>query len=69
MDRSDGRGKGSARVYVDGSLARTVDLHSATPAAQQLVFARSWPAVGTHTLRIVAVGDGRIDLDAVGVIE
>lgn len=62
-------GKGSARVYLDGALIRTVDLHTASTAAQQLVFVRTWPAVGTHTLRIVAVGDARIDLDAIGVID
>ncbi len=39
--------RGQARVYVDGLLAGTVDLYSATTSAQSIAFSRSWSAVGT----------------------
>ena len=62
-------GKGTARVFVDGVFQETVDLRRRSQQAQRMVFTRSWPTVGSHTLRIEAVGDGRIDLDAIGVLE
>ena len=48
--------RGQARVYVDGKLARTVDLHSRSFAARSAVFSKAWAKAGKHTLVIEVVG-------------
>jgi hypothetical protein len=58
--------RGTARVYVDGRLVATVNLHSATPLVRRIVFARHWSAARTHTIRVIVLGTAghpRIDLD------
>ena len=60
--------RGSFRVYVDGALVATVSERSAgsTTSHRRVLYARSvtsGPGV-THTISLVAVGNGRIDLDA-----
>jgi hypothetical protein len=47
---------GSARVYIDGSLVKTINLNASTVTDRKLVFVRSWSAVGSHSIRIVVVG-------------
>lgn len=62
-----GPSRGSARVYVDGVYAATVNLYAASGRARVVVFARNWRTVGSHTLRIVVVGTAgrpRVDVDA-----
>jgi len=59
--------RGQARVYVDGAYVRTVDLRSSSAAARRIVYARSWPSAGRHTLEIRVVGTPgrpRVDVDA-----
>ncbi|HEX6475300.1 MAG TPA: glycoside hydrolase family 3 N-terminal domain-containing protein [Candidatus Limnocylindria bacterium] len=59
--------RGAADVYVDGHLARRVDLHAATSQARAIVFAKQWPGNATHTIEIVNRGTAdhpRIDVDA-----
>ena len=61
------RSRGSAKIYIDGALAKTVSLYSSTTLARQVVFQRSWPTPGTHTIRIVVSGTRghpRFDVDA-----
>ena len=63
--------RGSAQVFVDGRLIATVSQYSTTGVARRLVFARNWTTVGTHTIRIVALGTAghpRVDLDAFFVL-
>jgi len=48
--------RGKARVYIDGALARTVDLHRSTFAARSAVFSKAWATAGKHTLVIEVVG-------------
>ena len=62
--------RGSARVYIDGVLAATLDLAAATTTYRFVAFSRTWSSVGTHTIRIVSVGSPvpRVDIDAFGVI-
>jgi hypothetical protein len=55
--------RGSIKVYVDGTLVATVSEKTSTAAARRVVYARLVSA-GTHTLKLVAVGNGRVDLDA-----
>jgi len=59
--------RGQARVYVDGTYVRTVDLRSTSSVPRRVVFVRSWPSPGRHTLEIRVVGTSgrpRVDLDA-----
>ena len=62
-----GPGYGSARITIDGRTAGIVHLHAATTRRRVIPFAKSWPANGTHTVRIVALGTAGhplVDLDA-----
>ena len=66
-----GPSRGSARIYIDGAYARTISLRATTMSSRLIVFARSWTAPGTHTIRIVCAGTrghGRIDLDSIVVL-
>ena len=56
-------GRGTARVYSGSTLVATIDLdRPLTPRA--VVFAWTWSAVAPRTIRVVVVGDGRVDVDA-----
>jgi hypothetical protein len=58
--------RGRADVYLDGVFAGTVDLSGPTLMPRWVAFARTWPAAGSHTIQLVAVGGTNklvIDLD------
>jgi hypothetical protein len=60
--------RGRARVYLDGKLAGTVDLHSAAAVHRRIVFAHAWATDGSHTIKIVCAGTAghaTIDVDAI----
>jgi hypothetical protein len=60
--------RGTARVYLDGKLAATVNLHSASAVHKRLVFAHLWSADGAHTIKIVCAGTAghpAVDVDAI----
>jgi len=62
---------GKAKVYVDGAYIGTITLGTAASASRQVIFARYFPAGGTHRLMIVVVGGGtnplvRLDAFVVG---
>ncbi len=62
-----GPGRGSARVYLDGTYQTTVSLYSATTGLQRIVYAANWGSQASHTITIVVVGTAghaRIDVDA-----
>jgi hypothetical protein len=59
---------GSARVYIDGSYVKTVNLKSTITQDRKLVFVRNWSAIGTHTIKIVVVGTGRVTMDQIFVL-
>jgi len=54
---------GSAQVYIDGVLTKTVTL-AAPRSAGVVMFSRHWSTVGTHTIQIRVVGSARVDVDA-----
>jgi subtilisin family serine protease len=56
------RYRGIAEVYVDGVLAKRVGLWSSVSAHRQVVFARSFPETGAHTIEWRVVGTGRYPL-------
>ncbi|MDQ1324393.1 MAG: hypothetical protein QG587_1729, partial [Chloroflexota bacterium] len=60
--RSSTRGK--FKVYVDGAYRATVSERSSSAQYRRVLYAASL-AHGRHTVRIVAAGGGRIDLDAI----
>ena len=66
-----GADRGAAKVYVDGALVSTLDLHAATTTYRRVAFSKSWASSGNHTLRIVVVGTAgrpRVDVDAFEVV-
>ena len=48
--------RGKARVFIDGTYVKTVDLHARSFTARKAVFSKSWSAKGSHTLVIEVVG-------------
>lgn len=66
-----GTNRGQARVYVDGTLVKTVDLYSSSSLARRVVFSRYWRSSSSHTLDIEVVGTSgrpRVDIDAFVVL-
>ncbi len=55
--------RGSARLYVDGVLVGTFTETRSTTIYRRVIWARHFSALGSHSLRVVLVGDGRIDVD------
>ena len=47
-----------AQVFVDGRFAGSLDLSSDPAAVRTLIFTRSWPAAGTHTVQVSEAGIG-----------
>ena len=59
--------RGTARVYVNGTFVKSVDLHATTAAARRLVYSVAWStaALRTVTIRISGTaGHPRGDVDA-----
>ena len=63
-----GPARGTATVYIDGAKAAVVHLHADSRTPREPVFAHSFRAIGTHTIRVVVNGaphrHPRIDVDA-----
>jgi GH25 family lysozyme M1 (1,4-beta-N-acetylmuramidase) len=62
-----GPNRGQAGVYVDDVLVATVNLYASTYQARRTVWAVTFPAGGSHTIKIVDLGTSghpRIDIDA-----
>jgi hypothetical protein len=63
--------RGRAEVWIDGTLAATIDLHAAERKPRRVVFSQSWSASGSHSIRLVVLGTAdrpRVDLDAFVII-
>ena len=48
--------RGKARVYLDGTLVKTVDLYRSSFDARTAWFSRTWSSTGRHRLSVVVVG-------------
>jgi hypothetical protein len=62
--------RGSARVYIDGRLIKTVSTYSRTFVARKVLFSYSWWTTAAHTMKIVVAGTAghpMVTLDAVSV--
>jgi hypothetical protein len=51
--------RGTAQVAIDGTVVATVDLRRSRFSPRAVIFERSYKRVGTHTLTITVVGNGR----------
>ena len=59
--------RGAARVFIDGAAAGSLGEYAATGASRRVVYARTFPVAGSHTIRIQVAGTSghpQIDLDA-----
>ena len=66
-----GPGRGYAKVYVNGVLMKTVNLHRTGNHYRRVVFSKAWPSSATRTIKIVVVGTSghpRVDFDALLII-
>jgi subtilisin family serine protease len=64
--------RGSARIYLDGTLVATISTYASSVQGRRIVWSRAFASAGTHTLRIVVAGTpghARIDFDAVVVMK
>ena len=58
-------GRGSFQVYVDGVAVATVsEKVSGSTLYKRVLYTRSLTSGTTHTIAVVASGNGRVDLDA-----
>jgi hypothetical protein len=48
--------RGQARIFIDGTYLKTVNLYARSFAARRAVFSKTWSAAGQHRLVIEAVG-------------
>ncbi|MFI5292402.1 MAG: hypothetical protein ACHQ02_06015, partial [Candidatus Limnocylindrales bacterium] len=48
--------RGKAKVLVDGTYLKTVDLFAHSFTARTAVFSKTWPSAGAHTLTIQVLG-------------
>jgi hypothetical protein len=58
--------RGRYEVYIDGVKVATLDDYSSTTKYRQVVYQTSWPATGTHTIKIRVLGTSgraRVDFD------
>jgi hypothetical protein len=63
--------RGTARVYVDGTLVGTVNTYSASTAARLMLFSKTWSSSAKRTVEIRTLGTlghPRVDIDAFVVI-
>ena len=59
--------RGTAKVYVNGTLIATISLYSTAASEREIVFAKSWSTAATRTIKIKIAGTSghpRVDVDA-----
>lgn len=56
--------EGSVDIFIDGSLAKTIDCFSPSRQVQQVVFHQEWPDEGRHEVKLVKKGGSFLLLDA-----
>jgi hypothetical protein len=65
-----GPGRGTAKIYVDGALAATINLYAPAYTYRYVAFSKAWSSAGMHTIKVVSAGTpyARVDIDAFGII-
>ena len=61
-------GRGSAKVYVDGAYRSTVSFRSSSAHGRVVMYSTTFPTLGTHSIELRLVGNGRVDLDTFVVL-
>jgi subtilisin len=59
-----GPSRGSAKIYVDGVYRTTVSFRASANRSHKAMYTTTLPTLGTHSIRLVLSGNGRVDLDA-----
>jgi len=59
-----GPARGSARIYIDGVYRGTVSFRASVNRSRKVMFTKTLPTLGTHSVRLRLSGNGRVDLDA-----
>jgi hypothetical protein len=62
---SKGTGRGSLRVFVDGTLVATISEKTTKTHYRVVLYAKSISSGASHTIVIRPAGNGKIDLDAI----
>jgi hypothetical protein len=68
---SMGTGHGSAQIFVDGTLVKTVSTYATANKDRQLLFRYGFPSSAQHTIKVVNLatsGHPRIDIDGFAVL-
>ena len=66
-----GPNRGSANIYIDGTLAATVSLYHSSLSYRYVAFQKSWSTSGSHRISVVVAGTAghpRVDVDAFEVV-
>ena len=66
-----GPNRGKARILINGSLVRTIDLSASTTIERVLAWQQTWASSATRTIKVVVVGTDlrpRVDVDAFVVL-
>ena len=64
-----GPNRGRAKVYIDGSLAATVDLYAATHRHRRVLFSADWESAGVHTIKVKVISKGSLSSGARVVVD
>jgi hypothetical protein len=62
-----GPARGSAKIYIDGTLATTVSMHASSTTYRYVAYQKSWSSTGQHRITVVVSGTSghpRVDIDA-----
>ena len=65
-------GRGTARIYIDGVLAATLNLQASTVAYRYVAFLKTWTTLAKHTIKVVVAGTAghpRVDIDAFAALQ
>jgi hypothetical protein len=55
--------RGSASIYVDGVKVATVSLKQASTQYRQVVWTTHFSTLASRSIKVVVVGNGRVDVD------
>jgi subtilisin family serine protease len=66
-----GPNNGKAKIYVDGAYVQTIDFYRSSTQSKVVVFNKSWPTNGLHSVKLVVVGTSgrpRVEVDAFPIL-
>jgi subtilisin len=63
-----GTTRGSAAIYVDGAYRGTVSFRASSGRSRVVMYTTTFATLGTHSIEVRLVGNGRVDVDAFVVL-